>query len=162
MLGPGAPLCVHPAGQGPPNHTLYCAGSTQQEALATMRAADRLCRLSRMSGKPRACDWTKFAAPTQGAGPLPTDIVLPASQCLDDDNYCAIRESIVPLAAPFVATGQRFTLVNPGTSPPTVPKALLVSAPTGLLPSTPCPGLLEVNPAVGPGATLCAGIAPTG
>lgn len=160
--GPTSPLCVQVGTASPFPNALYCAGKTQAEGLASMRTADRHCRLSRMSGKgtgAAGCNWSAFAAPTQGASPLPADTELPESQCLDPD-YCAVRGSLQPMAPLYDPdpTSQRYALVNPTTTGSGAPRNLLLVQPDG---GGACPaGRFPVKPAVGSGGTLCAGVAP--
>lgn len=154
--GPGAPLCVHLTGS---DNGLYCSGTTQQQALATMRTADRLCRLSRVADPTADCSWGQYAAPTQGLSGLPPDLTIPPSQCQSKD-YCAVRGSLAPLAPAYAPPlGQsRYQLVNPATSPPYIPRALVISK----APSTGCPvNLAPAEQAIGPPSKFCAAIPPS-
>jgi hypothetical protein len=153
-FGPGAPLCVRLTNGA---NALYCAGTSQTEALATMRMADRLCRLTRSADPSISCNWRRYAAPTQGGGSLPEEIPLGASQC-QSDGYCAIRDSLAPLAPEYTAPTdlQVFYRVNPGTSPSYLPTALRVGTLSG--PECP-PNLAPAEAAVGTPVKFCAGVA---
>jgi hypothetical protein len=150
--GPDSPLCVTIPSVG---NGVYCLGDDDGQALGSMRAADRMCRLTR---GPHECDWRPYAAPTQGASPLSADANLPKSQCLDPD-YCAARGSLQPISPAFTPTEttDTYRLVNPTTTRQGVPRALHVTPSTGVC-HVP---LLAAQAALGQVGGFCAGVAPS-